>query len=191
MSASAEGFAGATRRESGVLPASERPLKTATSLLEPVRVEVAEDWPGRRTPPGLAARDTLRGGVAVPDEGRPSGDGRRSDLENCKHKGGWQGCELCGRSTTQRCSQAAIRSIWRNGAGCRTFGSAPCAGLRGVRALAIGAARRFVIGIPNTTALLRDQVIEGLDENRAWASFVASWSTDSPNLSRWGSRDRR
>ena len=105
MSASAEGTVSTERRGLGVLPASERPLKTATSLLEPVRVDVGEDRAGRRTPPGLTARDALHGGVAVSDEGRRLGDGRRPDLENCKHKGGWQGCELCGRSTTQRCSQ--------------------------------------------------------------------------------------
>jgi hypothetical protein len=70
MAASAEGYADAVCRGLGVAPASERPLKTATSLLEPVRVEVAEDWFGQRTPPGLATWSALHGASADVGDGR-------------------------------------------------------------------------------------------------------------------------
>jgi len=65
VSTSAESTADAACRELGAAPASERPLKTATTLLEPVRVETAEDWFGRRTPPGLASRGAVHGVPAV------------------------------------------------------------------------------------------------------------------------------
>jgi len=53
---SAMSFVGAESRRGFVLPASERPLKTATSLMEPVRVELEGGPAERRTPPGRASR---------------------------------------------------------------------------------------------------------------------------------------
>ena len=88
-------------------------------------------------------------------------------------------------------AKVATKSIWKKGAGCRTFGSVLCVATRGALSLVSGVALRFVVDIPNTIARLRDQMTEGLVENRAWALFVASWSTDSLNLSRWGSLDQR
>ena len=88
-------------------------------------------------------------------------------------------------------AKVAIKNIWRRSAGCRTFGSAPCAELRGARALVIVVALRFAIGIPNTIAPLRDQATEGLVESRGWALSVANWSMDSLSLNCWGSRDQK
>jgi hypothetical protein len=63
VSLSPVGIASGECRGNFVLPASERPLKTATSLLEPARVDLEEDWAGRRTPPGIASRGTPLGGL--------------------------------------------------------------------------------------------------------------------------------
>ena len=94
-------------------------------------------------------------------------------------------------SAVQWFAKVATKSIWRKGAVCRISGFAPSVERHDAPVLATDVVLHFAIGILNMTARPRDQANEVSAARRVWVSSVVNWSTDSPNRSRWGGRNRR
>jgi hypothetical protein len=81
---------------------SEKPLRTATATIEPVRVQAEIERVSQRTPPGLSARSMFEPRTLGP--GCALGVSQGTSGEEVKHRGGCCRCTRCGRSTTRRCA---------------------------------------------------------------------------------------